>query len=75
VFYSTLFLLLVLGTSSPLGLQIRGTGREEINIRNVLRVDGREIHGENERDFVPGGRKGISLLENFQASPFDLLTA
>ena len=52
----TLYLLPVMGTSVPLGLQLRETGRaRERDLRNALLVDGREVHGENERHFISGG--------------------
>jgi hypothetical protein len=45
VLYSTLYLLLLVGNSIPLGLQLRETGRAERDLRNTLRVDGKEVHG------------------------------
>jgi len=43
-----------MGTSIPLGLQLRETGRTGRDLRNSLRVDGREVHEENERHFISG---------------------
>jgi len=39
----------------------------ERDLRNALWVDGKEVHNENERQFISWGWIGISLLENFQA--------